>query len=98
MALAPVFAPAAVGVFGFGAGGVAAGEWLASHHIMNGRCYLPLVNIGSVAAGIQAGIGNVVAGSLFAGAQSVAAGGALPVVGSVIAGGVGAVTGFFVGR
>jgi hypothetical protein len=33
---------------------------------------------GSMAAGMQAGIGNVVAGSLFAGAQSVAMGGALP--------------------
>lgn len=43
---------------------------------------------GTIAAGIQAGIGNVIAGSLFAGAQSVAMGGALPVVGSVIAGGI----------
>lgn len=34
---------------------------------------------------MQAGIGNVVAGSLFVGAQSVAAGGALPVVGTAIA-------------
>lgn len=44
--------------------------------------------IGSAAAGMQAGIGNVVAGSLFAGAQSVAAGGALPAIGSVISAGI----------
>jgi hypothetical protein len=43
---------------------------------------------GGIAAGIQAGMGNVAAGSLFAGAQSVAMGGALPVVGNVIAGGI----------
>lgn len=53
---------------------------------------------GSVAAGLQAGMGNVIAGSLFAGAQSVAAGGALPAVGYVIAGGVSGVVGFFGGR
>ncbi|KAH9980657.1 hypothetical protein BJV74DRAFT_855712 [Russula compacta] len=33
---------------------------------------------GSIAAGMQAGIGNVAAGSLFATAQSVAMGGAVP--------------------
>lgn len=42
---------------------------------------------------MQAGIGNVVAGSLFAGAQSVAAGGALPVIGTIIASGVSAAGG-----
>ncbi|KAF9520219.1 hypothetical protein BS47DRAFT_1336195 [Hydnum rufescens UP504] len=49
-----------------------------------------------MAAGIQAGIGNVAAGSLFAGAQSVAAGGALPLIGTVISAGIGAATGVFV--
>jgi 3-oxoacyl-ACP reductase-like protein len=44
--------------------------------------------IGGIAAGIQAGIGNVAAGSLFAGAQAVAAGAGLPVIGNVIAGGI----------
>ncbi|KAL1759287.1 hypothetical protein FB107DRAFT_205215 [Schizophyllum commune] len=47
------------------------------------------VAAGSIAAGIQAGIGNVAAGSLFAGAQTVAATGAIPVIGTVISGGVG---------
>ena len=42
---------------------------------------------GSVAAGIQAGIGNVAAGSLFAGIQSVAALGIFSTIGVV--GGVG---------
>lgn len=43
---------------------------------------------GSAAAGMQAGIGNVVAGSFFAGAQSVGAGGALPAIGYIVAGSV----------
>jgi hypothetical protein len=37
---------------------------------------------------MQAGIGNVVAGSAFAGMQSVAMGGALPVIGQAIGGAV----------
>jgi hypothetical protein len=42
------------------------------------RAYLVLTqHIGSIAAGLQAGIGNVAAGSLFAAAQSVAMGGML---------------------
>ena len=49
----------------------------------------PLELIGSIAAGMQAGIGNVVAGSLFATAQSVAMGGGVPAVISAI-GGMGA--------
>ncbi|KAL1729979.1 hypothetical protein EV714DRAFT_250837 [Schizophyllum commune] len=48
----------------------------------------PLVLV-LIAAGIQAGIGNVVAGSLFAGAQAAGATGAIPVIGTVISGGVG---------
>lgn len=48
-------------------------------------------NEGGIAAGIQAGIGNVAAGSLFAGAQAVAAGAALPAVGYVTAGAITAV-------
>lgn len=64
-------------------------------YIPEGNCYLDL---GSIAAGMQAGIGNVVAGSLFAGAQSVGAGGALPLIGSAIAGGIGGVGGLFGGH
>lgn len=45
--------------------------------------------LGTMAAGMQAGIGNVVAGSLFATAQSVAMGGAVPGLVSA-AGGMGA--------
>ncbi len=49
----------------------------------------PLELIGSIAAGMQAGIGNVAAGSLFAAAQSMAMGGGIPAVVSAV-GGVGA--------
>ncbi|KAH9036229.1 hypothetical protein EDB85DRAFT_807911 [Lactarius pseudohatsudake] len=45
--------------------------------------------LGTVAAGVQAGIGNVVAGSLFATAQSVAMGGAVPLVVTAIGASVG---------
>ncbi|KAF9510470.1 hypothetical protein BS47DRAFT_1487400 [Hydnum rufescens UP504] len=84
-ALAPVLAPAVLGIVGFGSGGVVGADTLDFNN-----------PVGSVAAGIQAGIGNVAAGSLFAGAQSVAAGGALPLIGTVISAGIGAVTGVFV--
>ena len=46
--------------------------------------------LGSWAAGIQAGIGNVAAGSSFAVAQSVGAGAALPFIGFVGAAAIGA--------
>lgn len=45
--------------------------------------------IGSIAAGLQAGIGNVAAGSLFAAAQSIAMGGGVPAAVSAV-GGMGA--------
>ena len=45
---------------------------------------------GSIAAGLQAGIGNVAAGSLFAMAQGVAMGGAIPAVFTAFGAGVGA--------
>ena len=48
---------------------------------------------GSIAAGLQAGIGNVAAGSLFAMAQSVAMGGAIPAVFTAFGAGVGAAAG-----
>ncbi len=50
-------------------------------------------NVGTAAAAIQAGIGNVVAGSLFATAQSVAMGGAIPTVITAIGAGVGSLGG-----
>jgi len=43
---------------------------------------------GSLAALLQAGIGNVVAGSLFATAQTAAMGGGIPVLFSLLGGGV----------
>ncbi|KAH9067535.1 hypothetical protein EDB87DRAFT_3643 [Lactarius vividus] len=46
---------------------------------------------GTMAAGIQAGIGNVAAGSLFATAQSVAMGGAIPSIITAIGAGLGGV-------
>jgi hypothetical protein len=49
--------------------------------------------IGTFAAVIQSGIGNVAAGSLFATAQSVAMGGAIPAVVTAVGAGVGAVVG-----
>ena len=49
--------------------------------------------IGTLAAVIQSGIGNVAAGSLFATAQSVAMGGAIPTVVTAIGAGVGSAVG-----
>lgn len=84
VAVAPVLAPAALGTLGFTAGGVAAGIFLHCLFIHSDS----RIHAGSIAAGMQAGMGNVVAGSLFAGAQSVAAGGTLPAIGSIISAGV----------
>jgi hypothetical protein len=42
--------------------------------------------IGSIAATLQAGIGNVAAGSIFAGAQSMAMGGGVPAAVSAVGG------------
>jgi hypothetical protein len=47
--------------------------------------------LGTLAAGIQSGIGNVAAGSLFAGAQATAAGAGIPILAQAIGGGL---TGF----
>jgi hypothetical protein len=49
----------------------------------------PLELIGSIAAGLQASIGNVVAGSLFAALQSIAMGGGVPAAITAV-GGLGA--------
>ncbi|KAH9063347.1 hypothetical protein EDB87DRAFT_174282 [Lactarius vividus] len=50
---------------------------------------------GTAAATMQAGIGNVAAGSLFAMAQSVAMGGAIPAVFTAIGAGLGGLVGAF---
>jgi hypothetical protein len=50
-----------------------------------------LTNLGSVAAGIQSGIGSVAAGSLFAILQSAAMGGAGAIIVNTIVGGTAAV-------
>lgn len=42
--------------------------------------------LGTLAAGIQAGIGNVAAGSLFAAAQGAAMGAGIPVLANVVGG------------
>ena len=44
--------------------------------------------LGTLAAGIQAGIGNVAAGSLFAAAQGAAMGAGIPVLANVVGGAV----------
>lgn len=89
--------PAVLGAIGFGSGGVIAGARSTP------ACYVISIYLtldlctGTAAAGIQAGIGNVAAGSLFAMVQSFAMGGAAAVavgtVGTVLVGGaaVGAV-------
>ncbi|KAG8969712.1 hypothetical protein FRC05_000843 [Tulasnella sp. 425] len=63
-------------ILGFGTGGVVAGmkTWLASSNVLDGRSCL---RQGSIAAGIQSGIGSVSAGSPFAIMQSAGATGLL---------------------
>ena len=55
--------------------------------------------LGTLAAGIQSGIGNVAAGSLFAGAQATAMGGAIPfiihAIGGIITGIIGLIAAIF---
>jgi hypothetical protein len=69
--------PAFLGLAGFTAGGVAAG---LDSNIHPSRCITDIY-IGSIAAGIQAGIGNVAAGSIFATLTSAAMSGyGVPIV------------------
>jgi hypothetical protein len=86
-ALAPIAAPAALGLIGFSSTGVVAGlcPTLFGHQP---SADTPPFHSGTMAAAIQSSIGNVAAGSLFATAQSVAMGGAFPAMGSVIASGI----------
>jgi hypothetical protein len=82
-ATAPLWIPAVLGGVGFGAGGVAAGTCLVV------SLDKPLTyHVGSMAAAIQAGIGNVAAGSLFATCQGVGAGAALPAAWAAASAGV----------
>jgi len=53
--------------------------------------------LGTLAAGIQSGIGNVAAGSLFASAQAAAMGGGIAVVFQAIGGVVTGIMGFLFG-
>jgi hypothetical protein len=62
-------------VIGFGVAGPIAGRFL--YRVTSDAMRHITLQLGSMAAGIQSGIGNVVAGSLFAGVQSVAMGGAM---------------------
>jgi hypothetical protein len=84
--LTPVLAPAALGIVGFSAVGPVAGEFLPQAEVESNASEL----LGTVAAGIQAGIGNVAVGSAFAAAQSIAMGGAIPTVISAVSAGLGA--------
>ena len=90
IALTPILAPALVGLFGFGAAGPVAGMFPPQSKVASN----PPELLGSIAAGIQAGIGNVAAGSAFAVAQSIGMGGAIPAVvtavGATFGAGVGA--------
>ena len=83
-------------MLGFGAAGPVAGKPmpLSTHQMHKTRTLLNKMSVfsGTAAAGIQAGIGNVVAGSLFATAQSIAMGGAVPVAVTAAGTGVTGVT------
>jgi len=96
--LAPVAAVGIVGALGFSAAGVVAGEcpFYQSRfiHLLN-KC-IANSTIGSFAAAVQAGGGNIVAGSLFALAQSIGAGGVVPAIFSAISGAIGALLGAIV--
>lgn len=89
--LAPIAAPAVLGIVGFGAAGPIAGTPMLDP--IYDLC--PDKKTGGIAAGIQGPA--IVAGSGFAVAQSVAMGGALPAVGYVVAGAITAIGGFFSG-
>ena len=80
MAAAPWLAAPVLGLVGFSAAGPVAGGLLFV--AFTAACTYGVRRVtGGIAAGIQAGMGNVAAGSLFAGAQAVAMGGSLPAIG-----------------
>jgi hypothetical protein len=97
----PLTAKIILGLIGFSAIGPVAGKPSFSHapHIIECPAYSHVEYAGSLAALIQAAIGNVAAGSLFAALQSFAMGGALggvlSAVGGVVGGIFGAIAAFF---
>jgi hypothetical protein len=98
--LTPLVAAPVLGAVGFSAAGPVAGKWpLFSYTTLRHcRTFPPLryVLLGTFAAVIQSGIGNVAAGSLFAGAQATAMGAGVPILGQVIGGAVTGVIGVIV--
>jgi hypothetical protein len=88
IALAPLLAPALLGILGFSAIGPVAGNFLP--HPQAEVASNPSELLGTAAAVIQAGIGNVAAGSAFAVAQSIAMGGAIPAAVTAVGAGLGA--------
>jgi len=98
--LTPILAPVFLTTLGFSAVGPVAGKseipTLRPHQLHKKPNFSASTDLntpsGTAAAGIQAGIGNVVAGSLFATVQSIAMGGAVPVVITVVSAGVTGIT------
>jgi hypothetical protein len=81
--MAPVVVPAALGAVGFGAAGPVVGMF---HPVsLFEATSKPLEPIGSIAAGMQAGVRDVAAASLLAAAQSIAMGGGVPAALSAVA-------------
>lgn len=82
-------APPLLGAVGFGATGPVAGMSPPVRPTIEAASK-PFELLGSFAAGTQAGIGNVAAGSAFATAQSIGMGGSVPAALSAAAGVLGA--------
>ena len=96
--MTPLLAVPILNAVGFSAAGPVAGKGQASLTLRYRLVQpffpsLSLRPLGTLAAGIQSGIGNVAAGSLFAGAQGAAMGAGLPVVANVVGGAVTGVVG-----
>jgi len=87
--LTPVLAPPVLGIVGFGAAGPVACQFPPQSEV----AFNPSELLGSIAAGIQAGIGNIAAVSAFAVAQSIGMGGAVPTIITAIAAAIGASVG-----
>jgi len=97
--LTPLLLIPVLGAIGFSAAGPVAGNSDFFFAMLPRRTHVichPATlfrRLGTLAAGIQSGIGNVAAGSLFAGAQAAAMGAGFPVIFSVIGGAVTGVLG-----
>jgi len=105
MVLTPLLTVPVLSAVGFSAAGPVAGTWRLFSYTtvpscrtffflslppLRSSCYRVL---GTIAAGIQSGIGNVVAGSLFATAQGAAMGAGTPILAQAIGGTVTGVMG-----